>query len=116
MDLIGMNSLLLRCFVGAALVAGGLQASLAGAQTLTSTNGTVLPIPPIEDLSCDQVLELMHTYSASGYREIGMIPSSGTDLDLLDYEDSLATAHYDRCHLGQNDFSSPSETFGKGFN
>ena len=105
----------LRFALGMALGFGLLSAT-ADAKTLTSAEGKILPAPEIATLSCDQILDLMHKYSASGYRGIGVIPTSGPDAKLLAYEDDLATAHYDRCHLGQSDFSSPSSTFGKGFN
>lgn len=105
----------LRRLLGIALLVG-LAPALVGAKSLTSSAGKVLPAPQIENLSCDQLLDLMHQYSASGYRGIGVIPTSGPDALLLSYEDDLATAHYDRCHLGKSDFSSPATTFGKGFN
>ena len=83
---------------------------------LTSANGVTLPTPPIETLDCDRVFDLMHLYSASGYRASGAIPQGPPDSRLFAYENALAKTHYETCHLGQNDFSSPTETFGKGFN
>lgn len=102
--------------VGAAIClafAGGLNAH---GKDLVAANGAQLPAPPIATLSCNEIQELMYLYSASDYRRSGEIPTDQPDRALFEYENELARHHYEDCHLGAQDYASPSETFGKGFN
>lgn len=95
---------------------GEMWAPSAYGDELVAANGTVLPAPPIETLDCEQVQDLLLRYSASGYRDAGKIPTEQPDRGLVEYEDALAKHHYESCHLGANDYWSPSDVFGKGFN
>ena len=103
------------------LLSAGLWAGIAGLglaeeSLYRAKNGAELPMPAIDLLGCGQMQELMHLYSASGYRLPGVVPVSQPDATLFAYEDSLAKLHYEKCHLGQNDFSGATDSFGKGFN
>lgn len=86
------------------------------AQEIVASNGASLPVPDIRTLECDELLDLMHRYSASRYRVPGTIPQSEADKRLFAYEHVLAETHFVKCHLGRSDFSIPSRTFGQGFN
>ncbi|MEM1300751.1 MAG: hypothetical protein AAGH68_15880 [Pseudomonadota bacterium] len=102
--------------VGAAICLAFSGGAGAHGEELVAANGAQLPAPPIETLACDEIQELMYLYSASGYRLSGEIPTDQPDLTLFEYENELARHHYEECHLGAQDYASPSETFGKGFN
>lgn len=86
------------------------------AQEISASNGASLPVPDIQSLDCDQLLDLMHRYAASRYRAPGVIPEAEADKRLFAYEHELSAVHYEKCHLGRSKPTVPSQAFGEGFN
>lgn len=88
----------------------------AEAKTFKAANGVVLPAPELNTLTCAQLDELMTAYMTSHYRKIEVVPKAHPDRPIFDYENALATLHYEDCQMGQIHFENSAPAFSKGFN
>ena len=88
----------------------------AEAKTFTAANGAVLPAPELNTLTCDQLGSLMTAYMSSHYRNIEIVPRNHPDRPIYEYENKLATLHYEDCQAGVTHFENSAPAFSKGFN
>lgn len=88
----------------------------ADAKSFTAANGVVLPAPKLNTLTCEQLGDLMDAYMTSHYRNLEVVPRNHPDRPIFDYENALATLHYEDCQVGMNHFENSAPAFSKGFN
>lgn len=88
----------------------------AQANSFRAANGQVLPAPKLNNLTCDQMDQLMETYISSQYRHVEFLPTDHPDRPIYDYENKLAQRHYEDCQMGRSHFENAAPAFSKGFN
>jgi hypothetical protein len=83
---------------------------------MIAENGARVPTPEIDTLTCDEMNRTLMNISATGYRGVEVVSEEHPDYQIFDYENRLATAHYEDCQVGVVDFTAPRSVFSQGFN
>ncbi|MEM7059919.1 MAG: hypothetical protein AAF557_20245 [Pseudomonadota bacterium] len=86
------------------------------ADSFRAANGSVLPAPDLNTMTCEKLDHLMMTYMASHYRDVQEVPKDHPDRPIFEYENRMAKIHYEDCQIGANYFQDSSPAFSKGFN
>lgn len=64
---------------------------------MRASNGALVPMPEIDDLSCFGMRLALARIDRSGYRGVDPVPSGHPDHEIFAYEDALAIAFFRRC-------------------
>lgn len=82
------------------LGAGPLSPANADERLFVTATGAQVETPPITDLSCGQMRQVLKMIDATGYRTGRARPFDPADEPLLNYEHALSTAHFESCARG----------------
>ena len=106
--------------VGRGSLAGlALLATAASGQTepprVMASNGAVVALPEIAELSCTEMAEVLYMLDLSRYRGPDPLPRDHPDWKIFDYEDRLTQRHYYDCMLSASQLEDPGAAFSSGF-
>ncbi|MDH3665688.1 MAG: hypothetical protein OEN23_02030 [Paracoccaceae bacterium] len=82
---------------------------------MVASNGAIIAMPALDDLTCPQMTFVLHRIDLSGYRGPDPLPKGHADYRIFDYEDRLTRRHYYACMMNAQKLEDPSEAFSFGF-
>ena len=100
---------------GAAVLAGAAASAQTSADHHLTAGGVALDLPAITALDCADMRAKLDEIDATGYRDGSPLPKSEADMALLDYENGLSGAYFERCVRSGARSAAPESVFVQGF-
>lgn len=87
----------------------------AAEEWFTTSRGVQVHMPPVAELSCAQMLDVLVAIDGSGYRGVASAPGDAADARLLAYENRVSRRYYADCVNAPGSLYGADGAFAYGF-
>jgi hypothetical protein len=84
-------------------------------RSFTTRDGVEVMMPPVPDMSCDDIAAKLDEIDATGYRHGAPQSSDMASMLLINYENLLSMNFFRRCLKARTEAAAPHAAFGDGF-
>ncbi|MFN3615938.1 MAG: hypothetical protein ACK4WC_15445 [Rubrimonas sp.] len=96
-------------------VIGAAGAAAAADEWFVTSGGVRVHMPPVAELNCAQMLDVLVAIDGSGYRGVASVPGDAADAKLLAYENRVSRRYYADCVNAPGSLHGADGAFAYGF-